>query len=120
MYQSSNCYARATTLIRCVRPHPQADSSLCFLRCMAQRLQSLVRKPILLSEWPHLSRREPHYLAKYTICDPARENLRREILGNDWRALFLYCLRQAIGALDLKISERSGRAELARQVALTM
>ena len=87
---------------------------------MAQRLQSLVRKPILLSEWPHLSRREPHYLAKYTICDPARENLRREILGNDWRALFLYCLRQAIGALDLKISERSGRAELARQVALTM
>ena len=90
---------------------------------MAQRLQSLVRKPILLSEWPHLSRREPQYLAKYTICDPARENLRREILGNDWRALFLCHLRtdrQAIGALDLKISERSGRAELARQVALTM
>jgi len=66
---------------------------------------------------------EPHYLAKYTICDPARENLRREILGNDWKARFLCRLRidrQAIGALDLIVSERSGRAELARQVALTM
>ena len=57
------------------------------------------------------------------ICGPATENLRREIVGNGWRALFLCHLRtdrHAIGALDLIISERSGRAELARQVALTM
>ena len=66
---------------------------------------------------------EPHYLAKYTICDPHRENLRREQLGNNWKALFLCRLRidrQAIGALDLIVSERRGRAELARQVASTM
>ncbi|KAL4070645.1 YccV-like-domain-containing protein [Scleroderma citrinum] len=63
---------------------------------------------------------EPHYRAKYTICDPARETYRKLVLGNDWKAHFLSRLRidkQAIIAIDLLVAERAGRPELARRAS---
>ncbi|KAF9225477.1 YccV-like-domain-containing protein [Gyrodon lividus] len=66
---------------------------------------------------------EPHYYARYTICEVHKERSRREALGNDWKAHFMERLRldrQVIKVLDGIVMQRDGRLERAREVTSTL
>ncbi|KIK97548.1 hypothetical protein PAXRUDRAFT_824803 [Paxillus rubicundulus Ve08.2h10] len=65
---------------------------------------------------------EPHYRARYTVCDVSRECSRTQALGDDWKARFMERVRldrQAIKILDSIVMERDGRLERAREVTST-
>ncbi|KAF8846057.1 YccV-like-domain-containing protein [Paxillus ammoniavirescens] len=65
---------------------------------------------------------EPHYRARYTVCDVAKECSRAQALGDDWKARFMERIRldrQVIKILDGIVMERDGRLERAREVTST-
>jgi F-box protein 21 len=63
---------------------------------------------------------EPHYRVRYTICDPAKEQLRKQSTGGDWRLMYLERRRIDFETLDIlfKIVTEpgDGRLERAREV----
>lgn len=63
---------------------------------------------------------EPHYRVRYTICDPAKEQSRRQSTGGDWRLMYLERRQIDLKTLDILfkiVTERgSGRLERAREV----
>ncbi|KAF9245807.1 YccV-like-domain-containing protein [Melanogaster broomeanus] len=66
---------------------------------------------------------EPHYHARYTVSDVVKETLRRQALGDNWKARFLERIRldrQVVKILDGIVMERDGRLERAREVTSTL
>jgi F-box protein 21 len=63
---------------------------------------------------------EPHYRVRYTICNPAKEQLRKKSTGGDWRLMYLERRRIDLKALDILfkiVTERGDRRlERAREV----
>lgn len=63
---------------------------------------------------------EPHYHARYTICDVAKEQSRKQSTGGDWRLMYLERRRidrETLDILSKMVMERGdGRLERAREV----
>ncbi|KAG1885502.1 YccV-like-domain-containing protein [Suillus subluteus] len=63
---------------------------------------------------------EPHYRVRYTICDPAKEQSRKQSTGGDWRLMYLERRRidlETLGILFKIVTERGDRRlERAREV----
>lgn len=63
---------------------------------------------------------ELHYRARYTICDPAKEQSRRQSTGGDWRLMYLarrHIDQRTLDILSKIVMERGdGRLERAREV----
>ncbi|KAG1754890.1 YccV-like-domain-containing protein [Suillus paluster] len=63
---------------------------------------------------------EPHYRVRYTICDPAKEQSRKQSTGGDWRLMYLERRRidlETLNMLSKIVAERGdGRLERAREV----
>ncbi|KAG2062271.1 YccV-like-domain-containing protein [Suillus hirtellus] len=63
---------------------------------------------------------EPHYRARYTICDPAKEQSRKRSTGGDWRLMYFERRRIDLETLEILfkiVMERGdGRLERAREV----
>lgn len=66
---------------------------------------------------------EPHYRVRYTICDPAKEQSRKQSTGGDWRLMYLERRRIDLETLDILfkiVTERGDRRlERAREVNTT-
>ncbi|KAG0707460.1 YccV-like-domain-containing protein [Suillus ampliporus] len=63
---------------------------------------------------------EPHYRVRYTICDPAKEQSRKQSTGGDWLLMYLERRRidlQTLNILSKIVTERGdGRLERAREI----
>ena len=63
---------------------------------------------------------EPHYHARYTVCDPVKEQSRMQSTGGDWRLMYLERRRIDQKTLDILskivMEQGEGRLERARQV----
>src|SRR6267154_4944455 len=59
---------------------------------------------------------EPHYRVRYTVCDPANEQSRKQSTGGDWRLMYLERRRIDLKTLDIlsKIVMERGDGRLER------
>lgn len=95
-------------------PSRDSDESITVLISCLQASTSLRTAASLSGLW------EPHYRVRYTICDPAKEQSRKQSTGGDWRLMYLERRRIDLKTLDMLfkiVTERGDRRlERARDV----
>ncbi|KAG2076902.1 YccV-like-domain-containing protein, partial [Suillus decipiens] len=95
-------------------PSKDSDESITVLISCLKASTSLRTAASVSGLW------EPHYRVRYTICDPVKEQLRKQSTGGDWRLMYFKRRRIDLETLDMLfkiVTERGdGRLERARDV----